>query len=269
MKKLFVLLLATLMLLTCTFALVGCGGDKLIVYTNAFFAPFEYYEGRKIVGVDVDIMNLVGEKLDKKVKFVNVDFQAVVPTVAEGVLCDAGAAGITITPSRLEQVDFSNPYYKSVQYVIYKADNQIATTTATNGQTVVLWETLAGLKIGVQTDTTGHIYVGDEISGGALAETNATCTPYDNAQLAVDAIGANHLDVVVVDQLPAEWICGKNTNYVCAPLYYDADTATEEEYAICVTKGNKELLDAINAVLAELGEEGITNLVKQHMGLSD
>ena len=269
MKKLLVLLLATLMLFTCAFALVGCGEDKLIVYTNAFFAPFEYYQGRKIVGVDVDIMNLVGESMGKKVKFVNVDFQAIVPTVSEGVLCDAGAAGITITDSRLEQVDFSTPYYTSVQYVIYKTGSNLQTTTANNGQTVVLWETLAGLKIGVQTDTTGHIYVGDEIAGGTLADTDASCTPYDNAQLAVDAISANHLDVVVVDQLPAEWICGKNTGFTCAPLYYDVDTATEESYAICVPKGNQELLDAINAVLAQLGKEGVNNLVKQHMGLED
>jgi len=270
MKKLLVLFVAALMLFTCTFAFVGCGENTLIVYTNAFFAPFEYYQGRKIVGVDVDVMKLVGEKLDKKVKFVNVDFQAIVPAVSEGVLCDAGAAGITITTSRQEQVDFSTPYYKSVQYVIYKAtNNQVATTTATNGKTVVLWESLAGMKIGVQTDTTGHLYVGDEIDGGVLAQTNAECTPFSDAQLAVDAIGANQMDVVVVDELPAQWICNKNTQYVCAPLYYDADTATEEEYAICVTKGNQALLDAINEVLAELGKDGIDQLVKKHMGLED
>jgi ABC-type amino acid transport substrate-binding protein len=47
------------------------------------------------------------------------------------------------------------------------------------------------------------------------------------------------------------------------------ETATEEQYAICVTKGNTELLNAINAVLAELGEAGINALVATHLGLTD
>ena len=72
--------------------------------------------------------------------------------------------------------------------------------------------------------------------------------------------------------LPAEYIVGKNTQYSCAALYYkggdgEADYPTAEDYAICVAKGNKELLDAINAVLAELGAEGINALVLKHMGM--
>ena len=215
-------------------------------------------------------MNLVGNKLGKNVEFVNTDFDAVIPAVSEGKLCDAGAAGITITPSRMEQVAFSNPYYTSVQYVIYKANNQLATSTSANGQSVIFWESLAGLRLGVQTDTTGHLFVLDETDeGGVLANTNTVCTTYSDAQLAVDAIGANHVDAVIVDQLPAQWICNKNTGYVCLPLYYDANTATVEEYAICVTKSNKQLLQAINAVLADLGKDGIEALVKQHMGIAD
>ncbi|MBR0327099.1 MAG: hypothetical protein IIX09_04785, partial [Clostridia bacterium] len=64
----------------------------------------------------------------------------------------------------------------------------------------------------------------------------------------------------------------KNSNLACLPLYYSGETEAddapvEEKYAICVTKGNKELLDAINAVLAELGAEGINALVLKHMGM--
>ena len=73
--------------------------------------------------------------------------------------------------------------------------------------------------------------------------------------------------MVVVDQLPATYICSKNTQYECAALYYDENTATEEQYAICVTKGKTELLNAINDVLKELGKDGIDALVKKHLGL--
>lgn len=243
-------------------------GETIYVDTNAYFAPFEYYDGTQIKGVDVDIMNKVGAKLGKKVVFENTDFDVIIDNVASGKKYDCGAAGITITDERAAKVDFSNPYYTSVQYVIYKADDtSFEVKTATDGTACVFWSDLMGKQIGVQRDTTGDIFVNYEMEEGELVGTTGDCTQYDNAQLAVDAIGANRMDVVVVDELPAQYICNANDDYVCKALYYDLDTATEEQYAICVTKGNKELLDAINAVLAELGEEGINELVSKHLGL--
>ena len=80
------------------------------------------------------------------------------------------------------------------------------------------------------------------------------------------------IDVVVVDKLPASYIVDKNDGYSCAALYYagaegEAPSPTEESYAICVTKGNDELLNAINEVLEELGTEGVEELIRKHMGL--
>lgn len=270
MKKFLQMLLTGALALTSVFALGSCGDDAIYVDTNAFFAPFEYYDGTKIVGVDVDIMNRVGEKLGKKVVFENTDFDVIIDNVASGKKYDCGAAGITVTPSRAERVAFSNTYYTSVQYVVYNPEKiQFESRTSTDNVACVFWSDLMDLNIGVQRDTTGDIYVGDEMEEGALSGSTGTHTSYDNAQLAVDAIGANQMDVVVVDELPAQYICSKNENYVCKALYYDADTATEEQYAICVTKGNDELLNAINEVLAELGEEGIKELVSNHLGLND
>ena len=276
MKKLFTLLLSAILTAGCVFGLTACGEDAIYVDTNAFFAPFEYYDGTEIKGVDVDIMNQVGAKLNKKVVIENTDFDVIIDNVASGKKYDCGAAGITITDARKEKVDFSKPYFKSVQYVIYKtSDTELdgKATTATDGTECIFWSGLAGKKIGVQRDTTGDIYANLEIDGeedytGALQDTGATVTGYDNAQLAVDAMGANQMDVVIVDQIPANYICSKNQNYKCKALYYDADTATEESYAICVTKGNTELLNAINAVLDELGEEGIKQLVSKHLGIA-
>lgn len=271
MKKFLGILLAGLLAVLSLFTFTACGDeDTIYVDTNAFFAPFEYYDGTKIKGVDVDIMNLVGEKLDKKVKFENTDFDVIIDNVASGKKYDCGAAGITITPERAQRVDFSNPYYTSVQYVIYKAtDTSFQVKTATDGTECVFWSDLMGKEIGVQRDTTGDIFVNYEMDEGVLVGTSGACTPYDNAQLAVDSIAANRTDVVVVDELPAQYICNANSAYVCKALYYDLDTATEEQYAICVTKGNDELLNAINEVLEELGEDGILALVAEHLGLDN
>lgn len=276
MKKFVKVLLASIMAVATLFTFTACNANTIYVDTNAYFAPFEYYEGKNIVGVDVDIMNKVGKKLGKKVKFVNTDFDVIIDNVASGAKFDCGAAGITITDARKEKVDFSNPYYTSVQYVIMKADdNSIETKTATDGTACVFWADLMNKKIGVQRDTTGHIYVDLEINGdgpdypGELAgKSNDDLIPYDNAQVAVEAMNSNRCDVVVVDKLPAQFICNANSAYKCFALYYNVNTATEEQYAIAVTKGNTELLTAINEVLAELGEEGILALVQQHLGLN-
>lgn len=276
MKKILSIVLALALTLGCLM-MAGCGSkDTIIVQTNAYFAPFEYYDGTEIVGVDVDIMNLVGEKLGKKVEFQNVTFSVIIDNVSEGKICDVGAAGITVTDSRKEKVDFSNTYFTSVQYVIYKAGTM--TPDGKDGDVdYILWDNLAGKKIGVQKDTTGDIYVDGEINAkedfdGVLFGTGATLSRFDNAQVAADAINANQIDVVVVDKLPASYIVEKNSGYECAALYYagadgEAPSPTEESYAICVKKGNDEFLNAINEVLAELGSEGVENLIKEHMGL--
>ena len=268
MKKFLNAIITGVLALGSVFSFGACNSNTIYVDTNAFFAPFEYFVGDEIKGVDVDIMNLVGEKLGKKVKFEHTDFDIIIDNVSSGRKYDCGAAGITITEERADKVAFSNPYYTSVQYVIYnESETTFEARTATDGTPCVFWSDLMNLKIGVQRDTTGDLYTNDEISKGELKDTTGSCTPYDSAQLAVDAITANQIDVVIVDELPAQYICNNNQNYVCKALYYDANTATEEEYAICVTKGNQELLDAINAVLAELGEAGVNALVSTHLGL--
>ena len=286
MKKILSLALVFVMLVACVGMLASCGEEKIIVNTNAYFAPFEYYDGTEIVGVDVEIMNKVGKKLGKTVVFENTEFAVIIDNVKAGEVCDAGAAGITITDQRKEKVDFSIPYYTSVQYVIFNKDNADVDTKTVDGKEYIIWEALSGMTIGTQTDTTGWIYTDGEINAtedndygyaGVLYGTNTELLNFDNAQLAADAIGKS-VDVVIIDELPAKYIVDNYSQYKCVPLYYsgetDADDApVEEQYAICVTKGNTELLNAINEVLEELlveDENGVTTvekMVMKHMGM--
>ena len=279
MKKVVAFLLAIVTACSIGAFATGCSDDAILVQTNAFFAPFEYYDGSEIVGVDVD-MERVGEKMGKEVKFQDGDFGIIIQTVSEGKTADVGAAGLTITDERKQYVDFSIPYYTSVQYVIWdESDTSFTTQTAADGTTeIVLWENLKGKKIGVQIDTTGNIYVAGEINkdegfDGVLYDSGATVSTQENAQLAVEAMyGSLDLDCVVVDKLPAEYLVAntKNHQLKCAALYYDAETATEEQYAICVTPGKTELLDAINSVLEEMIENNeIDKLVQKHLGLTE
>ncbi len=281
MKKILSLILTVVLLCSSVVALASCSSNEIIVRTNAYFAPFEYYDGTEIVGVDVDIMKLVGQKMGKKIVWKDGDFGTIIDNVAEGKIADCGAAGITITPARQEKVAFSNPYYTSIQYVVVPEGVTVETKTVGNVEYIV-WEALAGLKIATQIDTTGWIYTDGEINAtaendygydGVLYDQDCEHVEMPDAQAAVDALGVT-ADVFIIDQLPAQYLVTNSSKSLEAfPLYYsgadgEADAPVEEQYAICVTKGNDELLNAINEVLAELGEEEIQNMVMAHMGLT-
>ena len=284
MKKFLTVCLAAGTLAASALGFSACGGNTLVVYTEAGFAPFEYLSDGQIVGVDVDIMNQVGEKLGRDVVFENVNFDVIVDAVSEGRLTNVGAAGLSITEERKEKVDFSIPYYTASLYVIYKTDGtmapEIGESTAENGS-VIYWDSLAGMSIGVQGGTTADLFLTDEIGEdwGALYGTNASKTPYTSLSVAVNDIGLN-TNVVIIDELPAKTLVANNDGLSCLPLYYRGETAEEDEaavdeYAIAVTKGQDELLAAINEVLQDLiddvdedGNNGIQRLVMQHLDLA-
>ncbi len=273
MKKLVTVFSAILMMLCGAFAFSGCQDDNTVrVYTNAFFPPFEYYQGKDIVGVDVEVMDRVGEKLGKTMEIVNTEFDYIIEYVATGK-GKIGAAGITITPERQERVDFSIPYYTSVQYIIVKESVEVSLDEDGNAD----WTNLEGMKIGVQTNTTGDIFVSYELGDhpedeytGCLYEKNSELVQCSDALVAVEKLKKDQLDVVVIDSLPAQHIVRNQTGIKCYPL-----VNAEEAYAICVTKGETEILNAINEVLEEMladvdesGENAIQRAIKVHMGLT-
>ena len=243
-----------------------------IVETNAFFSPFEFYEGREIKGVDVEIINKVAKWLNKKIDIKDVEFDVIIDNVEAGKIADAGAAGLTITPARSEKVNFSIPYYNSVQYLIF---DKTAVPEVRNGH--VVWNALAGKKLGTQTGSTGYLFASDEIDEGVLAGTNTEIKGFDSHQLAADAIAAHIIDYAIADELPAKMIIAKNSNLEALPLYnmgasVEEDYPVEESYAIAVNKEKTELLEAFNAVLAEMltkdaeGKTEIDRLVLKYMG---
>lgn len=246
-----------------------------VVQTNAFFAPFEFYQDRKIVGVDMEIIDRTAKKLNKTFQVTNVEFDTIIDNVEAGKIADAGAAGITITPAREEKVDFTIPYYTSVQYAIYSAEQSPAMRS-----NHLTWENLAGSKVGSQTGSTGYLFASDEIESGVLADTNTELKGMDSHQIAADAILSHIIDYAIADELAAKFIVEKNPGLMAAPLYYMGDTVeedypVEESYAIAVNKNRKELLEAFNDVLTEMlvqdenGKSTIDKLVLKYMGLSD
>ena len=119
MKKIFVLIVITFILCGCT-----KNSDELVMVTEAGFAPYEYYENGEIVGVDVDIAKYIAEKLNKKLVIKDVAFDSLINEV-KTKKADFAAAGISYTPERDEEVDFSINYVTSKQVVLVKTDSNI------------------------------------------------------------------------------------------------------------------------------------------------
>ncbi len=165
----------------------------LNVYTNAEFAPFEFRnDDMEIVGVDMYIMQLVAEEMNMKVKFNDIAFDAIVGKIAEEDNA-IGAAGMTIYDEPKQKVDFSNPYFSTVQCII-----------STDKQAFDSLDDLKGKKIGVQKGTTGWKLISDAIESGELKNSGAEVIAYDNGAVAFTALKAGKCDVVVIDELPAK-----------------------------------------------------------------
>ncbi|MBQ7225204.1 MAG: transporter substrate-binding domain-containing protein [Clostridia bacterium] len=94
---------------------------QLVVATNAAFAPFEYKEGEKFYGIDIEIMALVAEKLDLELVIKDMEFDAVVTSVGKNGV-DVAAAGLSVNEERAKSVNFSTSYYDAAQVLIVPED---------------------------------------------------------------------------------------------------------------------------------------------------
>ncbi len=244
MKKIIVLLLCVAFILVC---FAGCGnaepaGDNTEkkVYkmgTNAAFPPYEYKEGEKFVGIDVEIATAIAEKLGGTLEVVDMNFDSIITSVTQNEV-DFGMAGMTVRPDREEYVDFSSSYATGVQCVIVKADSSIASI-----------EDLAGKKIGTQLGTTGFMYASDD-----YGEENVI--GYDKGADAVIALKGGDVDAVIIDNEPAKVYVEENAGLTILETKYAI-----EDYAIAVNKGNTELLDKINKALEELTADGTIDAI--------
>lgn len=254
MKKILSLLVAILLCL----ALTACSSNSeqaqkktLVMATEATFQPYEYYDGDTIIGIDVDIAKAIAEKMGAELEVVDVEFDSIIPGVMSGKY-DFGAAGMTVTDERLEQVNFSDSYATGVQVVVVNEDSAI--TSIDN----LFDESIEGLTIGTQAGTTGFLYATWDIEEAGLGTVKSFQKYTDVAQ----ALLNKQIDCILMDNEPAKAICQNNPSL----KIIDSEYAVED-YAIAIAKENTELLDQMNAALNELIADGtvekiVSNYIK-------
>ena len=271
MKKLFALMLTLAMVLS----LAACGGKDapaeeetaedtaveestettesalptavegvLTMATNAAFPPYEYIEGGEIVGIDAEIAAAIAEKLGLEVQIEDMEFDAIIEAVKSGK-ADIGLAGMTVTPDRAEEVNFTASYATGVQVVIVNEDSAITSVDD-------LFAEGASNVIGVQRNTTGDLYTTWDLEDAGLA----TIDRYSKGAEAVQALKTGKVDCVVIDNEPAKAFVAEVEGLKILDTEYIL-----EEYAGAMNKDNAELFEAVNVALEELIADGTVQAI--------
>lgn len=234
----------TLFMLLALVVISGCGGNSgkyLTMGTNAEFPPFEYREGNKISGFDIEVAERIAKKAGKELKITDMSFDGLIPALQSQKI-DMIVSGMSVTEERKKNVDFSEGYYKASQVIIVKSEN--------NG--VIGVDSLKGKTIGVQLGTTGDIEA-SKIEGADIKKYNAGFA-------AIMDLKNGKIDAVVLDYEPAYNFVKKNSD-----IKFAAENLTSEEYSIAVAKGNTELVNIINETLKEMKASGeYDELVKKY-----
>ncbi len=252
MKKVFAIVMALAMIMC---VLAGCGSKgmglanegKLTMATNAAFPPYEYIEGGEIVGIDAEIAAAIAKELGLELQIDDMEFDSITEAV-KGGKADIGLAGMTVTPDRQEEVDFTVSYATGVQVVIVAEDND--TIAGANDDLALIdaeGNVLEGTVIGVQRNTTGDLYSTWYMEDLGLA----TVDRYSKGSDAVQALVSGKVDCVVIDNEPAKAFVAEveGLKILEAPFVL-------EEYAAAMDKDRPELYEAVNEAMEKLIEDG-------------
>ena len=206
--------------------------------TEATFPPYEFRQGKEVVGIDVEICKAVAKELGKTLAVEDVEFDSVIPSLIAGK-AELAAAGITVNEDRKMMVDFSHPYVRTGIVFIFAKDKPFDAEKP---------EAAKGKRIGVQNGTTSADYVREKL--GQEPEM------FDSPASAFAAMKAGKVDVVIADIDPAKAVIKGEPDYDISELL------TVEEYAVAIKKGQPELLAVLNKVIDDLDASGKLDEIK-------
>lgn len=265
-RKIIALVLAMIMCLGFT----ACGGSEnnenvLRVAMECAYAPYNWSQADDsngavpiagtnnfAYGYDVMMAKLIAESMGKELEIVKLDWDALVPAVMSGDV-DMVIAGQSITAERLEMVDFSDPYFYASIVTLTKADSAYASATSVAD--------LAGAVCTSQLGTIWYDICLPQIPDADIQNAQET------APAMLVALDSGAVDLVVTDMPTAMAAVAVYDDMVLLDF-----TGTEGEFevseeeinlGISIKKGNTELLDAVNAVLADMTVEDYEAMMQE------
>ncbi len=208
----------------------------LTVCSDIPYAPFEFEDQGKIVGIDIDLVRAVAERLKLQAAIVDTDFDAIFAALNAGK-CDVVASSVSITEERKKTLDFSEGYFEINQsLLVRKADADRYKDL----------ESLKGRSVAVQSGTTGADFAKENARDAAIKE-------FTGADEMFTALKAGQVDGVVQD-FPVNAYNAKTTGEtVVSKVFTESD---KEQYGIVIPKGKDELKEAIDGALSAIKSDG-------------
>lgn len=210
---------------------------EIVTCTHLPYPPFQSEQNGKVVGFDVDIIDLVAKKLGVTQRIVDTPFETIkTGTALNSGKCDVAAAGMTIKPDRAKFIDFTESYFDATQALLAKKG-----TGATSLDDVKAKK----LKLGSQASTTGEEYV----HGKGFDSTS-----FKDSTAELNGLRTGKVDVIVADYpVVTNWLKDPaNSGYELI-----ANLNTGEQYGIAARKGyNTELVALINKTVADAKKDG-------------
>ncbi|ELC8444093.1 transporter substrate-binding domain-containing protein [Clostridium perfringens] len=257
-KNLFKKILSMAVIGGLTLSLAGCGANaakgendsngkiaeikengKLVVGLSADYAPYEFHimkDGKdQIVGFDIDIAKEIANDMGVDLEIKEMDFGAIVQSVKSGAI-DLGISGLTPDEKRKEAVDFSDIYYEAEQGILINKNNK---------DSIKSIEDLKGKKVGAQI---GSIQA--EIANGI---DGADVKLLDNVNTLILELKTGKLDALIVELPVAKIATEVNGELAVAD---NVIKNSEGGSAIAIQKGNKDLVDQVNATIKKLKDDG-------------
>ncbi|MGW2648153.1 transporter substrate-binding domain-containing protein [Streptomyces sp. NPDC001393] len=210
---------------------------QLTTCTHLPYPPFQSEINGKVQGFDVSLIDLVAKNLGVKQQIVDTPFENFkTGAFLNSGQCDLAAAGMTITPERKKNVDFSDPYFEATQAVLVDKNSGITSLADVKAK---------GKKLGAQAQTTGEDYVKskgyDPIS-------------FESSDAVLNGLRTGQVQAVVIDYPVVQgWLKDKAN----ADKFKVVDNLkTGEQYGFTVKKGNTALREAIDKALKDAKADG-------------
>jgi polar amino acid transport system substrate-binding protein len=215
---------------------------KLTVCTHLPYKPFQYKDGTKVVGFDVDMLDLVAKDLGLEQDVVNIEWSQITSGAAFAAKkCDMGMGAMTIRADRAKALSITEPYMDATQVLLVKKDSPYKTLAD-----------LKGKKVGVQADTTGKDY-----ANAHKAEFGYEVITFDDLTLLTNNVKSGRVEA------------GVNDNGVLYPFVSDnpdttvvAEFDTGEKYGFAAKKDDPsgtKLVEKFNELLTKAKSDGSYN----------
>ncbi len=238
MKK----ILSFILMLGLCMGSVANAGDTIVVGTSADYPPYEFTDAAgEFVGFDMDLIRAIGEKIGKKVKIVDMGFDTLIAGLQNEKI-DVVIAAMQASEKRKEKVDFSISYHAIKDAILVKEGSGIEIKSVYD---------IAKYKVASQTGTIQEKWIQENLikTGKLAAENYFSYERVDNA--AMD-IKAGRVDALLIIADPATSLAEKNSLTIAL---ITTETVSAGQ-SLAVTKGNTQLLTAINKAIEELKADG-------------